>query len=385
MTAVYHALSRQHDASLAVAELAAQLPLAQISIVLFFCSSRYDLKQLAAAFSERFSDTQLVGCTTAGEISREGYEAGSVCAIGFHHAYFSCQAQVIEQLDGFDLLRAQRTITPLFAKLPQANHQHILALTLLDGLSSQEEVVLLQLETALGRIPHFGGSAGDNNQLRRTHVFFQKQFYSNAAVVILLQTALPFQVFSGHHLVPRAEKFVVTAASADYRTVYEIDAEPAATVYSRLVGCDPEHLTATVFALHPLAVKIGQEYYVRSIQRVNADGSLTFYCALGLGAVLTAMDNTPMLPALAALFADCEKTVGPPLFTLGCDCVLRRQELAERGLLAEASAFYHENQVIGFSTYGEHHEGVHLNQTFTGVMFGQPSIDTIEMEIPCDR
>jgi len=372
MSAVFHALSRQQDASLAAAELAAQLPLAQIDFILFFCSSRYDLTLLAQAFEPVFSAQQLVGCTTAGEISMLGYEDGSICAIGFNRDYFSCQAQVIEQLQEFDLLRAQHCVAQLLQALPQPDLQQVLALTLLDGLSSQEEVVLLQLETALGRIPHFGGSAGDNNQLSRTHVFYQSRFYSNAAVVLLIQTSLPFQVFSGHHLVPRAEKLVVTAASADYRTVYEIDAEPAALAYCRLVGLKPEQLDATVFALHPLAVKMGQDYYVRSIQRVNADLSLTFYCALGLGAVLTAMQNKPLLPALAELFASHEAKLGPPALTLGCDCVLRRRELAELGQLAEASAFYRQHKVIGFSTYGEHFEGVHLNQTFTGVVFGQP-------------
>lgn len=371
MKAVFYAVSRQQDADVAAAELAQQLPLTHIECILFFCASHYQLRALEQAFLRYFPTQLLVGCTTAGEISTQGYDEDSITVVGFNKDFFACQAQVIEQLHGFDLLRAQQTIGHLLQALPTDPQAHTLAFTLLDGLSSQEELVLLHLETALGRIPHFGGSAGDNNQLTRTHVYFQQRFYSNAAVVLLIQTRLPFRVFSGHHLQPGQQKCVVTAASDDHRTVLELDAEPAALAYSRIVGRTVAELDASVFALYPLAVKVGQDYYVRSIQRVNADLSLTFYCAVGLGAVLTAMHNQPLLPALQRLFAE-HALLGPPVLTLGCDCVLRRRELTALGQLTAVSAFYRAHKVAGFSTYGEHFEGVHINQTFTGVIFGQP-------------
>ncbi len=62
------------------------------------------------------------------------------------------------------------------------------ALTLLDGLSSREEMVLAALSAALGDIPHFGGSAGDDNFLTHTHVYFNGVFHSGAAVVVLVNT-----------------------------------------------------------------------------------------------------------------------------------------------------------------------------------------------------
>ncbi|WP_314020355.1 FIST N-terminal domain-containing protein, partial [Stutzerimonas degradans] len=59
---------------------------------------------------------------------------------------------------------------------------HSFALTLLDGLSSREEVVLAALSAALsaafGSIPHFGGSAGDDNHLTDTHVYYDGKFHS---------------------------------------------------------------------------------------------------------------------------------------------------------------------------------------------------------------
>ena len=48
-----------------------------------------------------------------------------------------------------------------------------------------------------------------------------------------------------------------------------------------------DELTPMSFAAHPLVVKIGGEYFCRSIRRLNEDGSLSFFCAIDEGVVLT--------------------------------------------------------------------------------------------------
>ncbi|WP_327125008.1 FIST C-terminal domain-containing protein [Nitrincola sp. A-D6] len=166
------------------------------------------------------------------------------------------------------------------------------------------------------------------------------------------------------------KKLVVTAAEPSSRAVMEFNAAPAALEYAALVGIAPEDLNPKVFALHPLAVRIGNEFYVRSIQRVNPDMSLTFYCAVGNGIVLTAMEPQPILPDLERRFAEIESRIGTPIITLGCDCFLRRLETEHLGALQEASDFFVKHRVVGFNTYGEHFDGVHINQTFTGVVIG---------------
>ncbi len=69
---------------------------------------------------------------------------------------------------------------------------------------------------------------------------------------------------------------------------------------------------------------------------------------------------------------EAEAAVGPPLVTIGCDCFLRRLEAELTGVVEETSDFLKAHKVIGFNTYGEQFEGMHINQTFTGVVIGQP-------------
>lgn len=242
-----------------------------------------------------------------------------------------------------------------------------------DGLSIQEELVLASLNSALGSIPSFGGSAGDDIHLSNTHVFFDGVFHNDAAVVLMFNTDFDFDVFSTHHLSSTAEKLVVTAADPELRRVYELNAEPAALEYARLIGLDVSELNHEVFALNPIAVKVGEEFYVRSIQQVNEDMSLSFYCAVETGIVLTTMQRTPMIPNLEAELARIQRSVGEPQLIIGCDCFLRRLEIEKLEIKAQVSDLLQAHHVIGFNTYGEQVEGMHINQTFTGVAIGANS------------
>lgn len=373
---VVSGMSCARDAEAVAQDLARQLIHPHLGFVLFFCSAEYHLPTLAGALEQYFGGIELVGCTTAGEITPQGYGRGCVSAVGFDVRGFAVSSALIDEMDRFSLIDAQHLVEGLVAGCRSAElapiKDHSFALTLLDGLSSREEVVLAALSAALGAIPHFGGSAGDDNHLTHTHVYYQGQFHTGAAVVLLFNTWLDFEVFTTDHVLPRSEKLVVTRADSAGRRVHELNAEPAALEYARLIGVPVERLTFELFSAHPLAVRIKDQYYVRAIQQVNDDLSLTFYCAVETGIVLTAMRTGPLLPNLEAQFQRLHERLGPPLLTIGCDCFLRRLELESAGTAAATSEFLRRQQVIGFNTYGEQFNGMHINQTFTGVAIGRP-------------
>ena len=133
-----------------------------------------------------FEGVDLVGCTTAGEITPNGYEQHSIIAIGFSASYFAISTQIVESMENFTLIDAQETINKLtencYVKKLAAIKNNSFLLTLLDGLSADEEQFLVTLNSASGGIPHFGGSAGDDIHLATTHVFYQGSFYQNAAI-----------------------------------------------------------------------------------------------------------------------------------------------------------------------------------------------------------
>ncbi|WP_044872343.1 nitric oxide-sensing protein NosP [Pseudomonas sp. LFM046] len=373
---VVTAMSLASEAEAVAQDLARQLIHPHLGFVLFFCSAEYDLEALGQALEQYFGGVRLVGCTSAGEITPQGYGRNCVSAVGFDHRSFSIASALVDEMDRFGLIDAQQLVERLVQDCRVNSlapiKGHCFALTLLDGLSSREEVVLAALGAAFGSIPHFGGSAADDNHLKHTHVYYEGRFHAGAAVVVLVNTALDFEVFSTHHIQPGNEKLVVTRADNASRRVFELNAEPAAEVYARMIGVPVAALDLRCFAAHPLAVRLGEQYYVRSIQRVNPDLSLTFYCAVENGIVLTAMRTGPLLPNLETLFQQLGERLGPPLLTIGCDCFLRRLEIEDDAeAVARTSDVLRLQRVIGFNSYGEQFNGMHINQTFTGVAIGR--------------
>lgn len=366
------AVSTATDPLIASQELYQQLNQENICFVLFYCSSTYALYTLAQTMESTFKDIDIVGCTTAGEVSQQGYKQHSIVAIGFSSQYFAISAALIESMETFDTISAQSTINELIEqcqakKLTDIKNNSFL-LTLLDGLSSNEEQFLVTLNSACRGIPHFGGSAGDDISLAKTHVYYQGRFYQNSAIVIMINTILPFEVFNCNHIARPIEKLVVTGANAETRTVYELNAEPAALEYAKLLNMDLKDLSPEVFSLNPLAVKVGGHYYIRSIQKVNeADLSLTFYCAVDVGIVLTAVEMGDIFAPVIQQLDEISLRYGKPELVLACDCFLRRLEIEQKGLEGKVRELNKKYNIAGFNTYGEHINGTHLNQTFTGV------------------
>ncbi|GAC1301296.1 MAG: FIST N-terminal domain-containing protein [Vulcanimicrobiaceae bacterium] len=374
MSAVRRGASRNADPAIAARELAAQINGAETSAAVFFCSAEYDFDMLGAELCDRFEGVELVGCSTSGEIAPDGYADHSLVGLGFARDDYVTVAGHIDDLSVTSLVRVCELVRGLTRRLsvraPAAHPSNTFALLLIDGLSGVEEPVLSAIVRELGEIPIVGGSAGDNLRFRETVIFHDGAFRARRAVLMLVHTWLPFEVFKTQHIVSSDVKMVVTEADPVRRVVTEINAEPASEEYARLLEVEGRTLAPMLLATHPLQVRVGGDDYTRSIRNVNDDGSLTFYCAIDEGIVLAAGRSTDIVSDLDRLFSEVTAAVGVPDAILGFDCIFRRLELQERRLERAASRLLQTNRVIGFSTYGEQYHAMHLNQTFSGVAFG---------------
>ncbi|WP_317932740.1 nitric oxide-sensing protein NosP [Halioxenophilus sp. WMMB6] len=367
--------SKQSDPVLAARELHRDLAMANPACVLFFCCVDYDRERLGRELTALFGDIPVMGCTTAGEILPSGIHTGGITGFSLSADCFVVEARLLEELSGVTEQQAHNLVNPMLEALERRSIapvlDHTFALSLLDGLSVREELVLSALNEGLQGIPLVGGSAGDSLQLRDTHIYFGQQFYSNAACIILINTIYPFTVLSGHHLPPGDDKLVVTNADPAKRIVYELNAEPAALEYCRVMGLSLDELQSQNFAMHPLAVQMGDSFYTRSIQRLNDDLSLKFFCAIDNGIVLTKMLDGDLVSEFEQRMQNLEEELGePPQLIIGYDCLHRRIEAQQKNQTEALSAIYQRNKVIGFCTYGEHIDAMHVNHTFTGIAIG---------------
>ncbi|MBK9493373.1 MAG: FIST N domain protein [Alphaproteobacteria bacterium ADurb.BinA280] len=365
------------DARVAAREFHAAVAHDDMALVLFFCSSTYDLDALAVEMGTLFGNTPVVGCTTAGEIGPAGYRQDTLTGLSFSSNDFTCIAGCLDDLEHFEMRRGQAFVEDLLMrllqKLPDSAERQNFAFQMIDGLSVREEPVTRVFQHALGSIPLVGGSAGDGLEFKQTRIYFDGRFRQNAAVLVLVSTLLPVRAFKTQHFSADQQRVVVTAADAVHRVVAEIDGRPAAEAYAALTGVSRDNLDPQRFASAPMLVLIGGEGYVRSISNVDDRGALHFFCAIDEGMVLRLAKRGDLLDSLQRSFEAVAAEVGSPQLILGCDCVLRRVEVLNDGLVEAVSALMARHNVVGFATYGEQFHGVHVNQTFTGIAIGRSS------------
>ena len=341
-----------------------------LALLVLLASSEADFAQLVQKAATAFPDAAIIGCTTAGEICSEGYTEREVVAVGFPRAHFIADVLTLpdlSQLDQHDIIGRLVRMRANLAEM-HPDWQSEFAFLTVDGLSLREDALAATIAPGLGPVPLFGGSAGDGTRFEQTFVASGGKVYQNAAVLAFVRTVCDVRVFSLNNLVPTERRMVVTAAEPDRRIVRTLNAEPAAREYARLLGKDPEQLDTFTFAAHPVVVRLAGTHHVRAIQQVAENGDLVFFSAIDEGLVLTLAEPEDMVTHLAR---ELDALDGPSSI-FACDCILRRVAAQQKQMTSQISDLLAAHNVIGFSTYGEQLNGMHVNQTMTGVAIYPP-------------
>jgi len=345
--------------------------------ILAYFAVSYDAGQISSALSFAFPHVSVTGCSTSGEITPFGMTQGGILLVAFPKLGFRFHTGLIEDIESFGVERAAQVVRKLKSQVSEnrdrALHERVFAMMMVDGLSNAEEPLIAAVHWAMDEIQLIGGSAGDGLSFENTSIIYQGQEITSSAVLILVECDVPFRIFKTQNFEPTPTKLVVTAADTQNRIVYELNAEPAALEYARAIGLMPDDLGPFSFASYPLVVKIGGDYYCRSIRNMNPDRSLSFFCAIDEGLVFTVASPTDIVASTEAALKDVEGAMGGIDFVLGFDCVLRRLSTETRQVNHKIEEIYRKHNVVGFHTYGEQYNAMHLNQTLTGIAFGHAS------------
>jgi len=364
------------DAPDAVAKLRSMLGEERFSLLILFVSPEADFEKVVTDAAVHFAGVTVIGCTTGGELGNGGYDENSIIAVGLPSKHFAASSILIPHVGELDqqnlMSEGVTTRSKLTAAHPDWDSEF--AFLLVDGMSRKEDTVVAACANALGPVPLFGGSAGDGDHFGDPLIAYDGRIYRRAAVLTYVRTCCPIKVFSFDHFEPSDRRMVVTSADPEKRIVHQINAEPSAREYARMLGKDPEGMDTYTFAARPVVVRFGGTHHVRSIQRVTETGDLLFFAAIEEGLVLTLADPTDMVKHLDSSLSDLGRSVKPAAI-IACDCILRRMEAQEKQLSRAISEILEKHDVVGFSTYGEQIAGMHVNQTVTGVAIYPPGSD----------
>ncbi|MDQ6997402.1 MAG: FIST N-terminal domain-containing protein [Mariprofundus sp.] len=345
-------------------------------ILFVFHSSAQYSPDVAAALHTRFPNTLIAGCTTAGEWISGQHKNSSLVLSAITTPDIRWASAVIENLNDSAAESAKSVCNAMLTQLDIAcselNPEHYFCLSFFDGLSTREEPVIAAMANELGNIPLLGGSAGDDLKFEHTFVIANGKTYQHAALFILAESRVPFHAVKHQHYMPGDIDVVITKADVDKRLVYRLDGIPAAERYAQLLGIEMGDLTAQIFSDNPLTYPYGDECYVRALRRVCEDNSLEFGCAIEEGMVLNLCKHQNMIDEYNKFITEIKQQTGKAELLLICNCIYRALEGSDANInqqLAEKTTAI-SNHVIGFDTYGEQWQGLHVNQTLVALALG---------------
>lgn len=366
------AVSRNSDERSAARDAARQIAVKDACFMLAFLPGGMDATLIAQTLEEVMGGVPVFGCSTAGQITSLGYDTDALMLLAFPKAHFRCASLLLEPLNPISTTTIAAMAQRHAQKFQRTARWNRLGLIFADGLCKQEDILISTLETVIGDMPIFGGSAGDGLRFEQAYVLHKGKSYRNAAVLLLLETDLPFEGVEFDHFLPSGSKMIITDADPDERRVFEINGAPAAQEYARLVGCAEQDLSPEIFAENPLLIEYKDRHYVRAISNAHEDGALSFLAAIDDGLIMTLGQGQEIIQTLQSGLDVRDEKGRAPDFILGFDCVLRKLEIEQKQLSAQVCDVLRTTRVLGFNTYGEQHCGVHMNQTFVGVAFFQP-------------
>lgn len=341
------------------------------SLCLIFASSTYDLEEILKGVKEILPPaTQIMGCTSAWEITENGIHQNSLSLSLIYSDTYSFSVKSREGLkDEVFVLFSQlrKDFDPFFKKLGKTT-----GILLIDGLTGNgEESTLCALSAFDADIKIVGGAAADGLQFKSTKLIDNDRVIENGAVLCLVKG--PSHFFSGvkHGHIPLSETLNTTKARNN--VLYEVNGKPAWEVWKEKTRASALKNGISVDSLkeapeigsylikYELGLETEEGYKIRVPLSKNQDGSLNFACTIPENIQFKIMESNQNLQyesslgsiKMALSEAKDKKIAGALVFDCVCHALFLNEKLEKtiadmHLLLGKESIPMH-----GFETYGE--------------------------------
>jgi|694.fasta_scaffold19488_6 hypothetical protein len=237
---------------------------------ILFSAIDYDFAVVLKIIKEAFPDTQVIGCSTSGELSsRLGYAEGSLLLIAFASDTISMATAVARDISKDINTSVEAALSEVKSKFKDKRPS--ICFTFPDIFTIGTVRLVEELKKRLGdSFPIFGGGASDPWKFDQTHEFYNEEILQDAAPLLFLSGPIEFVFNVGSGWEPFTTQRPIV--EADKNTIYKIGDNSALEFYKHYLGGPPT-------LAHPLAVFEQGEirFYLRvPFQTDEEKGSILF-------------------------------------------------------------------------------------------------------------
>jgi len=347
--------------------------------VVYFFSQAFEEHEPHKAIANAFPSASCIGASMLGGWSSSGAVGHGIVAMSFSadevdDVCMSFQEGVGEDPTG----AAKAAIAELKQKTEgkNINPDEYLGLIFFKGTCLGELIMKeFSLEQDLN-MAFVGGAAGTEQAVLKTQVSVGDRISDDGLAAAILKMNIPF--FFNHyvHYLPTNVSFTISKAEAMKRIVWEINGEPAAAFYARILGINNvADLSGEILSRNPVGLMFGGSVYARSPTAVVDGVGLAFSCCIEAGTKVHLLTRGDIISnAENILFETKQFLSGNIQGGLLFNCASRYLELVELGKVDAFNDVFKHFPMIGFNSFGEE-LFIHHNQTLTAVFFGAPLRD----------
>lgn len=346
--------------------------------VIFFASSDYDFSKLSVELKSRFSEAEVVGTSTSGEISSKGFTKGTIVLTAFKCEKTILSGVLVEGVDKFPIIHKQKIIDAMsrcniYPGNPNS-HKHSFALTFVNGLCNAEEA-FLSLFYAIIQNDNFivaGGSAGDDLKFRETYVSYNGQTISDGAVILFFTTELKIDIRKENIYKPSGKQVRITKVDTKTRTIKSINNKNAKVEYASVVNRPISEISNAILD-HPFGRVFGANIFISSLASFNADDSINMYCRVLPNSTVDILEPDDYESITVKTCDEILEAIPKPQFILLVNCILRTINFENKNACQKLTQLYNEKFPVwcGFSSYGEQFGKMNSNQTLVSIVLGE--------------
>ena len=373
-------VSRKNSAKEAAEELCFRLKknANSYNAVIFLAAVRYDFFELSREIKARFPNVDVIGATTAGEVTPQGFANDSVVLTTMSDSSTRARAVLVEMGSKYPVVsksKIENALCDCAIRVGDKNsHKDAFAIAFINGVFNGEETVLTNFYATIknDNFKLAGGTAGFTGNVAKTFVSVNGEVSEDGAAFLFVKTPKPFDIRQEDIFNPTGKSVFVTESDVVNRCIAKFDGKPAKTVYAEKLGVSESQAEKMTFE-NPFGRFLNGALHIAALAGFSPDKKISLFARVVPNSTLEIMHIGDPLQKCDETCAAIKQSIKRPKFALLMTCITRTLAFERMRISAKIIQKYNATfpTFAGFSAYGEQLGRIHCNQTLVSLVIGE--------------
>ena len=346
--------------------------------VIFMAAIDYDFEALSKALKDKFPRSELLGTSTAGEISPQGFMNSSIVLTTMYSPESHVAGVLVENGSTYPVT-SSRAIKDALQKCgircnDPSSGKNAFAIAFINGVFNAEESILSTFYSIIKNdaFKLAGGTAGYTGNQPKTFVSYNGTVTHDGAVFLFVRTSCRFDIRQEDIFLPTGKSVFVTESNPVERTISKLNGKPAQSVYAEKLGVTETKALDMTFE-NPFGRYLDGELRIAALAGFSPDKKISLFARVVPNSTLKLMHIGDPLQKASETCSGIKSVIAKPKFTLLMTCITRTLAFERMGISRSIIEKYNNTFPVfcGFSCYGEQIGRIHCNQTLVTVTIGE--------------